>query len=96
MTTYAVTKVRKESSGSGNQRHEHIEGVCSTAGVHYIRKEVVDSLEAGDTWQTLADGDRATIHKITYCPASGCLATPYIRTGADATIANNLENLPRC
>jgi hypothetical protein len=95
MPDYTVTKVRMESSDQGG-RHEHIEGVCTSGGTHYTRKEVVDSLDAGKDWQTLADGDYAKIRKISYCKHSGCLTTPYITTGADATTKNNLDNLPRC
>jgi hypothetical protein len=95
MTTYTVTHVRKEWSDQGRS-HEHIEGVCTTSGDHYTRKEVVDSIDEGNTWRTVADDDYATIRKMTYCPSAACLATPYIKTDADATAKNNLENLPRC
>jgi Protein of unknown function (DUF3892) len=95
MTTYTVTKVRMESSDQGG-RHEHIEGVCTTANLHYTRKEVVDSLDAGDSWKTSADGSSATIKKMTYCKHAGCMATPYITTDADATAKDNLDNLPPC
>lgn len=95
MADYTVTKVRMEWSDQGG-RHEHIEGVCTTAGVHYTRKEVVDSLDAGKDWQTLADGEYAKIRKMTYCKHDSCKATPYITTVADDTAKNNLDNLPRC
>jgi Protein of unknown function (DUF3892) len=95
MTDYVVTEVRMESSDQG-EKHEHIEGVCTTAGNHYTRKEVVDSLNDGKDWQTYADGAYAKIRKITYCKHSGRMATPYITTDADATAKNNLDNLARC
>jgi len=95
MTTYTVIRVRKESSSQGSQ-HEHIEGVCTTADLHYTRREVVDSINGGNTWRTAADGQYADIRPIRYCRYSGCMATPYITTGADETAKNNLENLPRC
>jgi hypothetical protein len=96
MATYVVTKVRKEWAGSGLSRHEHIEGVCTEIGSHYTRRQVVDSINAGNTWKTRADGYEATIRPILFCPQSGCSATPYIRTNPDSTRKDNLENLNRC
>jgi hypothetical protein len=94
MATYTVTRVRKELSA--DPTHEHIEGVCTDASVHYTRKQVVDSINAGDTWKTSADGYQAVIEAITYCPKPACYATPYIRTNPDSTKKDNLENLDRC
>jgi hypothetical protein len=94
MTTYTITKVRKETSSDGS--HKHIEGVCTTAGVHYTRKQVVDSIKAGNVWKTSADGYTATVETMSYCPRSGCLATPYIKTKPDSTKKDNLENLDAC
>lgn len=94
MATYTVTKVRKELSSDGT--HRHIEGVCTASGTHYTRKEVVDSINEGNTWKTSADGYTATIKEIKYCPKSGCLATPYIETNPDSTKKDNLENLDSC
>lgn len=94
MTTYIVTKVRKELSSDGT--HRHIEGVCTEGGTHYTRQEVVDSINAGNTWKTKANGYEAIITTITYCPKANCLAKPYIRTNPDSTQADNLENLPEC
>lgn len=94
MATFTVTHVRKETSADGT--HEHIEGVCTDADVHYTRRQVVDSINAGNTWQTSAGGYKAVIEPITYCPRTGCYATPYIRTNPDSTKKDNLENLDRC
>jgi hypothetical protein len=94
MATYIVTKVRKESSDDGT--HKHIEGVCTEDGTHYTRKEVVDSINQGDTWKTRAEGYEATIRALSYCPKAGCLATPYIETNPDSTKKDNLENLASC
>jgi hypothetical protein len=91
---YTVTKTRKELSADGS--HRHIEGVCTTTGVHYTRREVVASINAGNVWMTSAGGSTAVIKPISYCPASGCFATPYITTAPDHTTTNNLENLPPC
>jgi hypothetical protein len=92
---YVVTKVRKEWSDEGG-RHEHIEGVCTTNGTHYTRRQVVDSINAGNTWVTSAGGREAMIRPITYCPSGACLASPYITTRPDNSRDDNLENLPRC
>lgn len=94
MATYTVTHVRKELSADGT--HRHIEGVCTTDGTHYTRREVVDSIDAGNVWKTSADGYEAVIAPITYCPKTGCYATPYIRTNPDSTKKDNLENLDPC
>lgn len=94
MATYVVTKVRKEQSADGS--HRHIEGVCTREGTHYTRKQVVGSINAGNTWKTSADGYEATIIPISYCPAASCLASPYIKTKPDSTKKDNLENLDLC
>jgi hypothetical protein len=94
MATHTVTRVRKELSSDGS--HQHIEGVCTDAGTHYTRKQVVDSLNAGNTWKTSADGYTATIEQVRFCPRVSCLATPYIRTNPDSTKKDNLENLDSC
>ena len=94
MSTYTVTKVRKELSSDGT--HRHIEGVCTSNGTHYTRKQVVDSINAGNTWETSAGGYTATIKAIGFCPANGCLATPYIKTKPDSTKKDNLDNLDAC
>ena len=92
MTTYTVTQVRKETSSDGT--HRHIEGVITSAGIHYARREVVDSIKAGNVWQTSAGGYTATIRTLSYCPRANCYASPYIATNPDSTKLDNLENLP--
>jgi uncharacterized protein DUF3892 len=94
MATYTVTRVRKERSE--DRTHHHIEGVCTNSGTHYSRREVVTSIDAGNTWKTSADGYEATITQITYCPRPACLASPYIKTNPDSTKKDNLENLDSC
>lgn len=94
MATYIVTKVRKELSADGS--HRHIEGVCTASGTHYTRQEVVDSINAGNTWKTQADGYEATIKVMSYCPQASCLAKPYIETKRDSTKKDNLEYLDPC
>jgi hypothetical protein len=94
MATFIVTRVRKELSADGT--HRHIAGVCTSASIYYARKQVVDSINAGDLWKTSAGQYQATITVMGYCPAAGCLATPYIKTDPDSTGRDNLENLPEC
>lgn len=94
MSTFTVTKVRKETSSDGS--HKHIEGVCTSNGTHFTRQQVVDSINAGNVWKTSAGGYEATIKPIAYCPKSGCLAKPYIKTNPDGTTKDNLENLDIC
>lgn len=94
MATYIVTTVRKEQAA--DRSHEHIEGVCTSSGTHYTRKEVVDSIASGNTWKTSADGLEAIIEKISYCPRPSCYAAPYIKTKPDSSKKDNLENLDRC
>lgn len=90
-----VTGVRKE--WSSDNTHQHIEGVCTDAALHYTRAEVVAGINRGESWVTKgSDGSTATIKKLKYCPATSCLATPYITTAPDHTTVNNLDNLPAC
>jgi hypothetical protein len=92
MATYTVTRVRKE--WSSDRTHRHLEGVITDHGIHYARRAVVDSITAGNFWQTSADGYSAKIHTIRYCRKPGCFATPYIETNLDSQWQDNLENLP--
>jgi Protein of unknown function (DUF3892) len=91
-----VTGVRKETSSEGGA-HEHVVGVCTTAGTYYTRAQVVAGLNAGEDWHTRgSDDSQATINESSVCPQSGCSASPYITTSPDHTTANNLDNLPAC
>ena len=84
----------QEQSPDGS--HRHIEGVCTEGGTHYTRKQVVDSINAGNTWKTRADGYEAIIKPIARCRKLNCSATPYIETNPDSTRKDNLENLDLC
>lgn len=88
-----VTRVRKEATNDG---HRHIEGVCTTDGVHYTRAQVVDGINRGEDWHTYFGGQRAQIRPIRFCPRPACIAAPYITTRPDNSLDNNLENLPEC
>jgi hypothetical protein len=89
-----VTGARKEMSSDGT--HQHIEGVCTTAGMHYTRAQVVAGIDRGEDWHTYAGGKTAKIRKLIYCSAPGCFATPYITTAPDHTSQNNLDHLAPC
>jgi hypothetical protein len=91
LARYIVTRFRKELSSDGT--HRHIEGVCTESAVHYTRRQVVDSINSGNTWKTRADGYEAIIHPVRYCRKPQCYATPYIETNPDSTKKDNLENL---
>ena len=99
MATYNVTKVDMQwSTNAGSKNHEHIVGVKTGAGVYYSNQEVVDSIKAGNTWQTSVEGEpKATIkeYQHTYCPEPKCLHKPYLTTAPDHSKKNNLDNLPR-
>ena len=91
MTTYIVTRVRKEFSADGT--HRHIEGVVTDEDMDYTRREVVDSIWAGNVWLARADGYETVIEPIPYCPQGICLATPYLKTNPESPGKDNLENL---
>jgi hypothetical protein len=90
--TYTVTRVRKERSEDCS--HRHLEGVVTKTGRHYTRREVVDSIRAGDIWTALVAGHATTIHALAYCPRGTCLAAPYLATCSGGAELENLENLP--
>lgn len=92
MSTFTVTRVRMERCGKSTR--EHIEGVCTDTNQHYTRKQVVDSINAGNVWKSKAGSSEATIHPTRQCLR--CSATPYIETNPDSSKADNLDNLPRC
>ncbi len=94
MARYTVTRVRKERSA--DRTHEHIAGVCTQANGYYTRQQVVDSINAGHTWVTGAEGYTAIIETMNFCPKPNCYASPYIKTNPNSTKKDNLENLDRC
>jgi hypothetical protein len=94
MATYTVTGVRKKLSS--DRSHRHIEGVCTAGGQHYTRRQVVDSINAGNTWKSKGGGYEATIRVLRFCTRPGCMTTPYIATNPDSTKKDNLDNLDEC
>ncbi|MHB0928017.1 MAG: DUF3892 domain-containing protein [Candidatus Nanopelagicales bacterium] len=93
MTTYIVTRVRKEPSRDGT--HQHIAGVCTTTA-YYTRQQVIESISVGNTWVTQAGGIQAVIRIAGSCRRPGCAVSPYIKTNPDSSKFDNLENLPLC
>jgi len=91
VATYIVTRVQKEFSADGT--HRHIEGVFTDDDVHFSRREVVDSIWAGNVWKTQAGGYEVVIEPVPYCPQGICLATPYLQKNLDSPEKDNLENL---
>jgi len=94
MATYNVTKVRKEAPAL-NPSHEHIVGVLTDDGAFHTNREVAASIEAGDTWQTLVEGESAPIGVDPHCRHKWCMHAPYLSTTPSATLATDLEKLPR-
>lgn len=64
VSTYTVTKIRKEQAEGCS--HRHLEGVITDAGLHYTRREVVDSIRAGNVWLMTAPDGSAVIHPLAY------------------------------
>lgn len=95
MSVYTVTRAHFEPSKDGGN-HEHIAGVCTEDEMPYMREEVVDSINAGDTWRTQAGDSFATIRPMQYCKHLGCTLSPYITTYVDDAPTDSLDNLPRC
>ena len=89
-----VTRVRKVQAPDG--KHEHIDGVCTSDGSYFPRKQVASAIAAGEEWWTEGGGRRARIRRAPYCPVPGCLTFSYLTTAPGHTVANNVENLPRC
>jgi hypothetical protein len=96
MSTYYVTRVRKESARvSSGASHEHIIGVITNAGTYHTNKQVVDSLAVRNEWYTSVEGQpKAKIREMAYCPKTDCFHKPYLTTDPDHSTRNNLENLP--
>lgn len=94
MATYYATKTRWSRASDGT--HEHLTGVLTGDGVFQANAKVEESIAAGDLWYTQTPGSpNARIRTISYCPAKDCFHKPYLRTDADTTTKNNLDNLPR-
>jgi hypothetical protein len=94
VTEHIVIGVRKALSDDAT--HRHVSEVCTAGPIRYTRQEVIDSIRAGESWRTLADGDSAEIHIVEACPYHGCSLSPYIATNPDSTTNDNLENLHSC
>jgi hypothetical protein len=95
MTTYRVTKVRKEPPPL-NPSHEHIVGVVTDEGAYYTVQQVVDSLATGDVWLASVAGEpEAAITAEPFCSHTWCMHQPYLASVAGNTLATDLERMPR-
>lgn len=88
---FKVDKVRRADCGKNSR---HIVGVIEVGNGKFHRNtDVVASIAEGNEWVTsVPKQPEATIEPITKCPRCG--SVPYLRTVADNTAKNNLENLP--
>jgi len=94
MAKFVVTKVRRAVSGDGT--HAHVAALCTTDGLCYSCRQVVESIREGDVWITRAGGVDAIVKPVRRCPYDGCKATPYLETNPHSDRLDNLENLPGC
>lgn len=95
MKTYRVTKVRKEAPPL-NESHKHIVGVITEDGAYHTNQEVVDSIRSGDVWLACAaDELPAPLLPQDVCPHGWCMHQPYLASVPGATLATDLEKLPR-
>jgi hypothetical protein len=85
-----IVRVRKEASASGN--HKHISRVKTTADVEYTRQDVINSINAGNEWFSQSPGGVQARVRVRPCRYGDL--TQYIRTDADSTTSDNLDNLP--
>jgi hypothetical protein len=76
---------------TGNVHTGHITGVGVYGGTRWTVDEVWASIDRGTVFYTYGGGRRATVHKYN-CPCG----RRSLRSGADATTANNLDSLSLC
>src|SRR5436190_23189785 len=94
MTTFTVTRVRKVLSP--DRSHRHLEGVWTTANIHYTPGEVIERMDWGSKWLARA-GDRETpIQKLDRCPHQECPTTPYLAASFGTLAGLSLEDLEEC
>jgi hypothetical protein len=95
MATYKVTKVRKEPPAL-NPSHDHIVGVLTADGAYYTNQQVAESIQRGDLWVASAPGEPdAEILTQPVCPNGWCMHQPYLASVPSATLATDLEKMPR-
>lgn len=85
-----ITSVHKEPSASGS--HKHIGKVKTTADLIYSRQEVINSINQGNEWYSRSPGGTQARVRVRECRYGDL--TEYIRTDADSTTTDNLDNLP--
>lgn len=90
MATYLITKVHKEPVHAP-YTHQHIAKVELSDGTRYTRQQIIDRINAGDSFYTYYQGQTAWVY-VRSCPS--CLTRNQITTTPDGTVGNNLDNLP--
>jgi hypothetical protein len=93
MTEHVVIGVR--TALAPDATHRHISELCTPGPIRYTRQEVIDSIRAGENWQTLVHASGAEIHIVKECPHEGCSLSPYIATDLKGT-KESLEDLGPC
>lgn len=71
-----VTGLRRELSA--DRSHRHIVGVYTSEGTYRTNRQVVDSLQEGETWFSTNGGERVPINWIRWCPEMNCGMKPYL------------------
>jgi hypothetical protein len=92
MGEFIVVGVTKAPSTDGT--HEHVSDLCTQGAIHYTRRGVIESIEAGDRWRILTHGMDRGIRVIESRPHPGCTLGPYIQSNTHGMGTDNLENLP--
>lgn len=92
MSAYRIVCTDQTGCSQGG----HITGVGTgadpdAAGQSWSVQQVWDAIDRGHTFYTYANGRQASVHKL-HC---GC-GRGSLRSGADATTANNLDSLRLC
>ena len=62
MAVHTATHVRM-APVKGGGAHSHIKDVCTDDGTFHTRRDVVDSIDAGDHWRTFDGRNHAPIRK---------------------------------
>lgn len=93
MATYTVTGVRMERARDGS--HEHIVEVRTSDGARHNRRQVVESMTAGNVWAVEAEGQTVNLEPQRFCPRPNCAAAPYFQTHPTSISKDNIENLDR-
>jgi hypothetical protein len=89
MSALVITHRRMKTSSDGT--HKHVGWVQLSDGTELTRKEVLAEIKADVKFLTLAaNGDSATV----ISAKCGLCGKKYLRTDADPSKADNLDDLP--